>query len=346
MPLTTSLFFHLPQVRERSPSGGGQQTPSATAAVSCHWSATKGMSVGAEPTTSFVSGALAGVVSRTCVAPLDRLNTILQSGRSCAVSGSRSVLEGVQVMYRGGGVQCMFQGNSANTLKSMPEVGIKFLVFEQCSTMLGRRRDAARPQDWSDRLLPGAVAGMASQSIIYPLEVAKTRMSLAPLDRYESVQDCLREVVRREGPLALTRGMTVSLLGIVPFCAIDLALYSTLKEQLAAAQQPAGVVPSSLTLLACGACSSTVAQVVTYPLALVRTVMQVEGCGRSVVEVATRVWASGGIRAFYRGLVPNMLKAVPSLAIGYLVYEESKKLLARRGCVGARATMPHDAPSN
>ena len=78
------------------------------------------MSVGAEPTTSFVSGALAGVVSRTCVAPLDRLNTILQSGRSCAVSGSRSVLEGVQVMYRGGGVQCMFQGNSAMKRKPTP----------------------------------------------------------------------------------------------------------------------------------------------------------------------------------------------------------------------------------
>lgn len=34
-----------------------------------------------------------------------------------------------------------------------------------------------------------------------------------------------------------------------------------------------------------------------------------------------------GFRGFYRGLLPNFLKGIPAVSVGYVVYEQTKKLL-------------------
>ena len=131
--------------------------------------------------------------------------------------------------------------------------------------------------------------------------------------------------------MALTQGLGASLAGIVPFCALDLALYSSAKEWVA---QRADGPPSSLALFACGACSSAIAQVVTYPLALLRTVLQAGGMpghpryGGMYEAAQATVRHGGGLGALYRGLRPNMMKAVPSISLSYVVFENVKRLLA------------------
>ena len=41
------------------------------------------------------------------------------------------------------------------------------------------------------------------------------------------------------------------------------------------------------------------------------------------------VWRADGMAGLYRGIVPNLLKAVPSISISYVVFEHSKRLLAQ-----------------
>ena len=38
-----------------------------------------------------------------------------------------------------------------------------------------------------------------------------------------------------------------------------------------------------------------------------------------------------GLRGLYRGIVPNLLKAVPSISISYVVFENVKSSLLLRG---------------
>ena len=49
------------------------------------------------------------------------------------------------------------------------------------------------------------VAGAASQTVIYPLEVAKTRLALANTGTYRGIFNCLSTIFRNEGPKALFR---------------------------------------------------------------------------------------------------------------------------------------------
>lgn len=44
-------------------------------------------------------------------------------------------------------------------------------------------------------------------------------------------------------------------------------------------------------------------------------------------DVFRRTFQHEGLRGFYKGLFPNLLKVVPSASITYLVYETMKKRL-------------------
>jgi len=212
-------------------------------------------------------------------------------------------------------------------------------------------------------------------------------MMLAPVES-PGIIACLSATVRSEGLTALTRGLSVACLRVVPFCAIDLALYSTLKEAVTSSHPRSGghtcaqgaatgavqaavlgfgargdggssrgaagssgrrttadetalpEPPSALALLACGATSSAVAQLATYPLAVLCTRMQISDSHprdprpyRSLLECALATLpldcAVATTRSLYRGLLPNMVRSVPSLAVSYLVFEQSKLALQR-----------------
>ena len=42
-----------------------------------------------------------------------------------------------------------------------------------------------------------------------------------------------------------------------------------------------------------------------------------------------KIWKCEGVRGMYRGLLPNIIKAVPAVSISYVVYENTKKFLMR-----------------
>ncbi|CAM9148613.1 unnamed protein product, partial [Discosporangium mesarthrocarpum] len=185
-----------------------------------------------------------------------------------------------------------------------------------------------------ERFVAGAMAGSVSQFAIYPLEIAKTRLAVARRGEYQGIGDCLVRILRAEGFTGLGRGLGASLMGIIPYSGVDLAMFYTLRAQWMAANPHAQEGPGVMTLLAFGAVSSTCGQLVAYPLQLIRTKLQAQGM-RGVPYVYTGTWdcfrrtvKHQGFRGLYRGLGPNFLKALPSIAISYAVFEKARTKLS------------------
>lgn len=94
----------------------------------------------------FVAGGIAGVVSRTATAPLDRLKVYLiaqvgvkndaidhaKSGAPlrAARTAGKPLVEATKVLWRMGGMRSLFAGNGLNVVKVMPESAIKFGSYE------------------------------------------------------------------------------------------------------------------------------------------------------------------------------------------------------------------------
>ncbi|KAL6723885.1 hypothetical protein ANCDUO_04938 [Ancylostoma duodenale] len=76
-----------------------------------------------------VAGGVAGCMSRTCTAPLDRLKVFMQ------VHSTRTnrlgVMSSLRLLHAEGGVKSFWRGNGINVIKIAPESAIKFMAYDQ-----------------------------------------------------------------------------------------------------------------------------------------------------------------------------------------------------------------------
>lgn len=268
-----------------------------------------------------LAGGVAGAVSRTATAPLDRIKIFLQ------VHGSKNanygVLSGFQYMLKEGGVKSLWRGNFINVVKIAPESAIKFMAYEQFKTLFkGDRKEVTG----FERLMSGSLAGATAQTIIYPMEVLKTRLALRKTGQYDGIFDCAKKVYRTEGSKVFYRGYVPNILGIIPYAGIDLAVYETMKQIYI--KKSGGGDPGIFALLACGTISSTCGQLASYPLALIRTRLQAQKGGKDTMTgMFKQIVKQDGPSGLYRGLTPNFLKVLPAVSISYVVYEETRRAL-------------------
>lgn len=273
-----------------------------------------------------VAGGVAGAVSRTCTAPLDRLKVYLQ------VHGNKksSIKTCLSYLLKEGGVWSLWRGNGINVLKIAPESALKFMAYEQAKRLI--RGSNTRELTIYERFAAGSFAGSFSQTIIYPLEVLKTRLALRKTGEYRSIVDAASKILQREGWRSFYRGYVPNLLGIVPYAGIDLAVYETLKNSYLKKHNDSDT-PSVLLLLTCGTISSTCGQMCSYPLALVRTRLQAQvitNVGTSqytMTGLLKTIVQEEGFTGLYRGITPNFMKVAPAVSISYVVYERCRQAL-------------------
>ena len=74
-------------------------------------------------------------------------------------------------------------------------------------------------------------------------------------------------------------------------------------------------------------------RVVTYPLDVIRRRMQMKGAMaeqfpyRNTPHAISTIYHSEGLMGFYKGMLPNLLKVAPSVAIAFVTYEITKAKL-------------------
>ncbi|XP_076170051.1 short Calcium-binding Mitochondrial Carrier isoform X2 [Ptiloglossa arizonensis] len=271
-----------------------------------------------------VSGGVAGAVSRTCTAPLDRVKVYLQ------VHGTQhcKIMSCFRYMLREGGRTSLWRGNGINVLKIGPESALKFMAYEQIKRAI--KGDDVRELGIYERLMAGSLAGGISQSAIYPLEVLKTRFALRKTGEFSGLVDATKKIYKHGGLKSFYRGYIPNLMGIIPYAGIDLAVYETLKNRYLRTHDK-NEQPPFWILLLCGTASSTAGQVCSYPLALVRTRLQADLSSDKIpnttIGVLKDIIRKEGYRGLYRGLTPNFLKVAPAVSISYIVYENFRGLL-------------------
>ncbi|XP_030457261.1 mitochondrial adenine nucleotide transporter ADNT1 [Syzygium oleosum] len=304
---------------------------------------------------SLVAGGVAGGVSRTAVAPLERLKILLQVQNPHSIKYNGTV-QGLKYIWRTEGFRGLFKGNGTNCARIVPNSAVKFFSYEQASKgilLLYQQRTGNEDAQLTPllRLGAGACAGIIAMSATYPMDMVRGRLTVqtekSPY-RYRGMFHALSTVLREEGPRALYKGWLPSVIGVVPYVGLNFAVYESLKDWLIKTR-PFGLVEDSelsvTTRLACGAAAGTIGQTVAYPLDVIRRRMQmvgwnnassiVTGDGRAkaaleyngMVDAFRKTVKYEGFGALYKGLVPNSVKVVPSIAIAFVTYEVVKDIL-------------------
>ncbi|KAK6129958.1 hypothetical protein DH2020_036352 [Rehmannia glutinosa] len=292
---------------------------------------------------SLVAGGVAGGVSRTAVAPLERLKILLQVQNPHNVKYNGTV-QGLKYIWRTEGFRGLYKGNGINCARIVPNSAVKFFSYEEASN-----NEVDAELNPLLRLGAGACAGIIAMSATYPMDMVRGRITVqTDKSQYRGIFHALKTVFTQEGPRALYKGWLPSVIGVVPYVGLNFAVYESLKDWLIKSG-PYGLVGDSelsvTTKLACGAAAGTVGQTVAYPLDVIRRRMQmvgwkdaasvVTGDGKTkapleytgMIDAFRKTVRHEGFGALYKGLVPNSVKVVPSIAIAFVTYELVKDIL-------------------
>ena len=300
---------------------------------------------------SLVAGGIAGGVSRTAVAPLERLK-ILQQVAGSTTTAYNGVLTGLTHIMRTEGMVGMFKGNGANCIRIVPNSASKFLAYETLeSWLLSRARESDPDAQLGPltRLTAGAGAGIFAMSATYPLDMVRGRLTTqvdGKYKQYTSMTHAARVIVKEEGVLALYKGWLPSVIGVIPYVGLNFAVYGTLKDVVAEWQGLKSGKDLSVPLgLACGGVAGAIGQTVAYPFDVCRRKLQVAGWAGAkalaegeakhlaemrytgMVDCFVKTVRHEGVGALFHGLSANYVKVAPSIAIAFVCYEEVKKLL-------------------
>ncbi|ELR16099.1 Mitochondrial carrier protein [Acanthamoeba castellanii str. Neff] len=282
-----------------------------------------------------LAGGLAGAISRTCVSPLERVKILFQLQRPGQVK-YRGVWHALVTIFKEEGLYGYLRGNGTNIIRIFPYSAVQFAAYEQFKKLLKVKKDSGPLRFLS----AGAGAGITSVVATYPLDLIRTRLSsgAAADKQYKGIWQAFINIVRTEGPLATYKGVVATVLVSVicsvchhalGFAGLNFATYEVFKRFCS--KQFPNVQPSAIHLT-CGAVAGAVSQTVTYPLDVLRRRMQMQGFDghpayTSTWDCTRSMWRLEGVNGFYRGMIPNYLKVVPSISITFLVYEWMKTVL-------------------
>ncbi|XVE98594.1 hypothetical protein REPUB_Repub03eG0119600 [Reevesia pubescens] len=274
-----------------------------------------------------ISGAIAGAVSRTCVAPLETIRTHLMVG-----SSGNSTAEVFHNIMQTDGWKGLFRGNFVNVIRVAPSKAIELFAFDTVNKQLSPKPGEEPKIPIPASLIAGACAGVSSTLVTYPLELVKTRLTIEK-NMYDGILDAFLKILQKEGPAELYRGLAPSLIGVIPYAASNYYAYDTLRKvyRKVFKEEKIGNIETLLIGSLAGAISSSA----TFPLEVARKHMQVGAVNgrqvyKNVLHALSSILEQEGIHGLYKGLGPSCMKLVPAAGISFMCYEACKRILVEK----------------
>ncbi|KAK8792017.1 hypothetical protein WA158_005394 [Blastocystis sp. Blastoise] len=188
---------------------------------------------------------------------------------------------------------------------------------------------STRPVKFWEKLCVGGIAGIIGTSIVYPLDMVKTRLQRqvnATELKYKGPVHCFKTIIKEEGAAGLYRGILANLIGVTPEKAIKLAVNDGLREYL---KDKDGRLPLWKEVIA-GAGAGFCQVIATNPMEITKIRMQVQATLPAAER--TGLWAvckDLGIRGMYKGATITLLRDVPYSMIFFPLNSNLKKLFSK-----------------
>lgn len=179
----------------------------------------------------------------------------------------------------------------------------------------------------------GSVAGMIGATIVYPIDIVKTRMQNQKGNTvYSSYLDCFKKLIRNEGFLGIYSGLLPQIIGVAPEKAIKLTL-NDLVRGFAKSNSKTNEISLPWEILA-GSTAGLCQVIVTNPLEVSKIRLQTQGEYINTLKAqgqivqpksAFQIAQSLGIRGLYKGSAACLMRDIPFSSIYFPAYANIKK---------------------
>ncbi|GBB95989.1 hypothetical protein RclHR1_02660010 [Rhizophagus clarus] len=304
-----------------------------------------------------VAGGIGGMIGATVTSPLDVVKTRLQSTyyqsnmKSMPISGRAAIpilghfVQTGKILinvYNIEGWKALFKGLGPNLVGVIPARSINFFTYGNGKRIL-TDFNGGQETSWI-HLIAALTAGITTSTLTNPIWLVKTRMQLQSSSNTKSLQvpikyknsfDCLKKIIREEGPRALYKGLSASYLGVTE-STIQWVTYEYFKLAFAEKRESKHIESGNLMhsnsklqwsdKLTAAALAKLIAAGISYPHEVIRTRMrQLPENGKvkykGLIQCSKTILQEEGIAAMYGGLTAHLIRVVPNAIIMFFCYE-------------------------
>merc|ERR1712142_1139091 len=233
----------------------------------------------------FVAGGISAAVSKTAVAPIERVKLLLQvqavSKQLTEAQKYKGMVDCFVRIPKEQGFMASWRGNLANVIRYFPTQALNFAFKDTYKQMFlaGVDKKTQFGRYLLGNLASGGAAGATSLCFVYPLDFARTRLAAdvgsGKAREFSGLGNCLTTIAKRDGVKGLYQGFFVSIQGIIIYRASYFGTYDTVKGLLPDPKNTPIVVSWAIAQLV-----TTGAGIVSYPFDTVRRRMMMQS-GRS-----------------------------------------------------------------
>jgi len=274
--------------------------------------------------SDLVVGGTIGAISKTVMAPVERVKLLLQTMDSNpdVLSGKVEKYKGIgdcfNRVYSEQGARAFWRGNLVNCLRYAPQQG-SALAFNDA---LNRWFPNYPPEEfWKGfgvKLLSGGLAGAIANTICYPFDFARTRLA-SDLGKgkaqFNGIMDCIATTVKNQGLTGLYTGWSVTVAGAFVYRAGQLGCFKQIQDLNPYAKDKGfkGAASSFVAVTM----ARTVVMPFNYPFDTVRRRMMLQSekpvdqrTYKGSVDCFNKVLKGEGLAGMYKGMIPELFRGV------------------------------------
>ncbi|KAG0263507.1 hypothetical protein BG011_008678 [Mortierella polycephala] len=297
------------------------------------------------PWHDFVAGSLGGMAQVIVGQPMDTIKTRLQiEGPTGRFSGPMDCL---RKTINNEGFLGLYKGMASPLIGVAAVNALLFAAYSNFKKM--QEPYPGGPLTLGQIAIAGAGGGIVNAMLASPVEMLKIRMQAqygaGSTVRYSGPVDCARQLIRDHGVRhGLMRGYWITIVREIPGYAGFYAGFEGMKRYLTPSGENPATYPLGLfSLMASGATGGVSYWFACYPLDMLKSLAsiftklqcnQLSLCFAQIqnqpnppkgafyiVDAAKQVYKEGGIKPFFRGFSPTIIRAVPAAAATFTTYE-------------------------
>ncbi|EFA84164.1 mitochondrial substrate carrier family protein [Heterostelium album PN500] len=293
----------------------------------------------------FMAGSVGGMSSMLTGHPFDTIKVMLQDG-SGNVPKFKNGWQALKYTVQMDGIRGVYRGLSVPLVSVSFINSIFFVTNNHCQKLFHPNNDTLIP--YHKVAAAGAIAGGTISFFLTPRDLIKSKLQVQsrntnllstvttkgepPRQFYKGPIDVIRQIIRKDGFLGLFKGLRPTLARDIPGDMVYFTMYEFMKRKLSALSKSSGHPEHFPAWVAIGAggCAGMSFWASIYPLDVIKTRIQTQpepAIYKGIIHCAKEIYRKEGIATFYKGFSATILRAFPTSAVNFFMYETTKKML-------------------
>lgn len=234
-------------------------------------------------------------------------------------------------IWRLEGIKGFFRGGVSSLGKSALGAGVFFTGLENVHVLTEGLRDYRYIPDNLIDFFNASCSRVITTLCVNPITVVKTRFEVVGNNQYTSIPHAVMTIFQKDGLRGFYKGILPTLMRDVPYSGLQYSSYRFLMESWSKyVSKERSPYESPLIVSSFGAASAIFAVMLTYPFDNMRVRFQCHDLVTNpqhlgVASMARQIYREEGIKGFYLGYLPRLMKKGFSSGLSWVVYEKLRK---------------------